>query len=165
MSVKRITEEYAQGLIKVSEDQTDADATYFTLTPSDKGDDWDDVTYYTNRPKKIQIPTGVTGCQWVYVLTNTTMPGLCKIGFTKNKPSERVKQINSATGVAQDFVVEWALPCFNAHDVEKQVHKYLQDNGFRVNNKKEFFNISVDEAKAVVERIGEPYKMESNEEA
>ena len=93
------------------------------------------------------------------------MPGLCKIGFTKNKPSERVKQINSATGVAQDFVVEWALPCFNAHDVEKQVHTYLQDNGFRVNNKKEFFNISVEEAKAVVERIGEPYKMDTNEEA
>jgi hypothetical protein len=34
-----------------------------------------------------------------------------------------------------------------------------------VNNKKEFFNISVEEARAVVERIGEPYKMESNEEA
>ena len=165
MGIKRITEEYAQRLIKVSEDLTEAEATYFTLTPSDKGDGWEDVTYYTNRPKKIQIPKGVTGCQWVYVLTNTTMPGLCKIGFTKNKPSERVKQINSATGVAQDFVVEWAYPCFNAHDVEKQIHKYLQDNGFRVNNKKEFFNISVDEAKAVVERIGEPYKMESNEEA
>jgi len=165
MGIKRITEEYAQGLIKVSEDQTDTDASYFTLTTSDKGDGWDDVTYYTNRPKKIQIPKGVTGCQWVYVLTNTKMHGLCKIGFTKNKPSERVKQINSATGVAQDFVVEWALPCFNAHDVEKQVHKYLQDNCFRVNNKKEFFNISVEEAKAVVERIGEPYKMDTNEEA
>lgn len=165
MGLKRITEEYAQGLIKVSEDQTDSDPYYFTLTPdTEKGDGWEKVTYYTNRPKKIQIPKGMTGCQWVYVLTNTSMPGLCKIGFTKNKPSERVKQINSATGVAVDFVVEWAYPCFNAHDVEKQVHKYLQDNGFRVNNKKEFFNISVDEAKSVVERIGEPYKMENNEE-
>jgi len=164
MGFKRITEEYAQGLIKVSEDQTDTEASYFTLTPSDKGDGWEDVTYYTNRPKEIQIPKGMTGCQWVYVLTNPTMPGLCKIGFTKNKPSDRVKQINSATGVALDFVVEWAFPCFNAHDVEKQVHRYLERNGFRVNKKKEFFNISVQEAKSVVKRLGDPYKMESLEE-
>lgn len=165
MALKRITGEYAQDLIKVSEDQTGATATYFTLTPDPElGEGWDKVTYYTNRPKKIQIPKGATGSQWVYVLTNPTMPGLCKIGFTKNKPSERVKQINAATGVALDFVVEWAYPCFNAHDVEKQVHKYLEDNGFRVNKHKEFFNVTVDEAKAVVQRIGEPYKMESNEE-
>ena len=149
MSLKKITEDYAKGLIKVSEDQTGSPAVYFTLTPSTdtkypSEDGWDKVTYYTNRPKTIQIPKGATGCQWVYVLTNPTMPGLCKIGFTKNKPSERVKQINAATGVALDFVVEWAYPCFNAHDVEKQVHRYLEDNGFRVNKSKEFFNVTVD---------------------
>jgi hypothetical protein len=164
MGLKRISEEYAEGLIKVTDDLTGSEAVYFTLTPDPVfGDDWDKVTYYTNRPKHITIPKGASGCQWVYVLTNPTMPGLCKIGFTKNKPSERVKQISSATGVALDFVVEWAFPCFNAHDVEKQIHKYLEDNGFRVNKSKEFFNITVDEAKAVVEKLGEPYKMEEDE--
>lgn len=166
MGLKRITEEYAQGLIKVDDDLTDAPAVYFTITPSTdpqmNAEGYEDVTYYTNRPKKIQIPKGMVGSQWVYVLTNPTMPGLCKIGFTKNKPSERVKQINSGTGVAMDFVVEWAFPCFNAHDVERQVHKYLEDSGFRVNKNKEFFNVSVNEAKAVVERIGEPYKMKDD---
>ena len=167
MGLKRITEEYAQGLIKADDDLTGAEAVYFTITPSNDpqmaSEGYEDVTYYTNRPKKIQIPRGMVGSQWVYVLTNPTMPGLCKIGFTKNKPSERVKQINAGTGVAMDFVVEWAFPCFNAHDVEKQVHKYLEDNGFRVNKNKEFFNVSVNEAKAVVERIGEPYKMNDDE--
>ena len=167
MGLKRITLEYAQGLIKVDDDLTDAPAVYFTITPSNDpqlaSEGYEDVTYYTNRPKKIQIPKGMVGSQWVYVLTNPTMPGLCKIGFTKNKPSERVKQINAGTGVAMDFVVEWAFPCFNAHDVEKQVHKYLEDNGFRVSKNKEFFNVSVNEAKAVVERIGEPYKMNDDE--
>jgi len=33
----------------------------------------------------------------------------------------------------------------------------------RVNKSKEFFNVTVDEAKAVVQRIGEPYKMQDNE--
>ena len=168
MGLKRITLEYAEGLIKVDDDLTDAEVKYFTITPSTNpqyaADGYEDVTYYTNRPKKIQIPKGVVGSQWVYVLTNPLMAGICKIGFTKNKPSDRVKQINSGTGVALDFVVEWAFPCFNAHDVEKQVHKYLQDNGFRVNNNKEFFNVTVEEAKAVVERIGEPYKMTDDEE-
>ena len=167
MGLKRITEEYAQGLIKADDDLTGAEAVYFTITPSNDpqmaSEGYEDVTYYTNRPKKIQIPKGMIGSQWVYVLTNPTMPGLCKIGFTKNKPSERVKQINAGTGVAMDFVVEWAFPCFNAHDVEQQVHKYLEDNGFRVNKNKEFFNVSVNEAKAVVERIGEPYKMNDDE--
>lgn len=167
MGLKRITEEYAQGLIKADDDLTGAEAVYFTITPSNDpqmaSEGYEDVTYYTNRPKKIQIPKGMVGSQWVYVLTNPTMPGLCKIGFTKNKPSERVKQINAGTGVAMDFVVEWAFPCFNAHDVEQQVHKYLEDNGFRVNKNKEFFNVSVNEAKAVVERIGEPYKMNDDE--
>ena len=163
MGVKRISLEKAEGLIKVSEDYTNSEASYFTLTPSDKGDGWESVTYYTSRPKKISIPKGMTGCQYVYVLSNPLMPGIVKIGFTKNKPSERVKQINSATGVAQDFIVEWALPCFNAHDVEKQVHLYLEENGFRVSKNKEFFSISVNEAKSVVERIGEPYKMINNE--
>lgn len=92
------------------------------------------------------------------------MPGLIKIGFTKNKPGERAKQINAATGVALDFKVEWAYPCFNAHDLEKEIHAYLEQNGFRVNKKKEFFNISIEQGRSVIERMGEPYKMEDNEE-
>lgn len=32
MGLKRITKEYAEGLIKVSDDLTNTDASYFTLT-------------------------------------------------------------------------------------------------------------------------------------
>ena len=51
------------------------------------------------------------------------------------------------------------LSLFNAHDLEKEIHAYLQKEGFRVNNKKEFFYITVEDAKSVIKRIGEPYKM------
>jgi len=65
MGLKRITEEYAQGLIKVDYDLTDAPAVYFTITPSTdpqmNAEGYEDVTYYTNRPKKIQIPKGMVG--------------------------------------------------------------------------------------------------------
>ena len=70
-----------------------------------------------------------------------------------------LESVKIVSGVAQDFIVEWAYPCFNAHDLEKEIHAYLQKEGFRVNNKKEFFYITVEDAKSVIKRIGEPYKM------
>ena len=169
VKITKISPEQAEGFLSVEDDQLNTPAVYFTLTPSTSeqypaSEGWDDVKYYTNRTRSIKIPKGITNCQWIYILSNETMPGLVKIGFTKNKPSERVKQINAATGVALDFKVEWAYPCFNAHDLEKEIHYYLEGEGFRVNKKKEFFNISLEQARSVVERIGEPYKMEDNEE-
>ena len=109
MSLKRLSLEEAQHLIKAEHDQTDAPIYGFTLTPSTdpqmSAEGWETVTYYTNRKVRNKIPVGMQGSQWIYVLSNETMPDIVKIGFTKNKPSERVKQINSATGVAQDFIV------------------------------------------------------------
>ena len=164
IKISRITPEQAEQFVSVDEDQLNTPAHYFTLTPDTlHGEEWDKVTYYTNRPRNIVIPKGLTGAQYIYILENDTMPGLVKIGFTKNKPSERVKQINAATGVAMDFDVKYQYPCFNAHDLEKEIHIYLESQGFRVNKKKEFFNISVEQAISVIERIGDPYKMQENE--
>jgi len=160
IKISRITPEQAQQFIACDDDQLDTPAYYFTLTPLEDG--WDKVTYYTNRPRSINIPKGLTGAQYIYILENDTMPGLVKIGFTKNKPSERVKQINAATGVPLDFDVKYQYPCFNAHDLEKEIHIYLESQGFRVNKKKEFFNITVEQAISVIERIGEPYKMQED---
>ena len=165
--IKRITPEQAEKFLTCDEDQLDTPAHYFTITPSkDLGkaaEGWEDVTYYTNRSREIHVPKGLIGAQYIYILENDTMPGLVKIGFTKNKPSERVKQINAATGVALDFYVKYQYPCFNAHDLEKEIHIYLESQGFRVNKKKEFFNITVEQAISVIERIGEPYKMIEDE--
>ena len=88
---------------------------------------------------------------------------MLKIGFTKNRPAERVKQINAGTGVPLDFKVEWAFACFNAHDLEKEIHTYLQAMGLRVNKRKEFFYITLDKAKEVITKLGELYSMEDLE--
>lgn len=164
IKVEHITPEQAEGFLSCKEDNLDTPAYYYTLTPSKSkkypaSEGWEDVTYYTNRTREIKVEKGITGCQYIYILENDLMPGLVKIGFTKNKPSERVKQINAATGVAKDFDVVYQYPCFNAHDLEKEIHIYLEKNGFRINKKKEFFNITVEQAVSVIERIGEPYKM------
>jgi hypothetical protein len=159
MGIKRISIDEAQQFIKVSDDYTGAEASYFTLTPSinpqhPASDGWESVTYYTNRSRTLQYKPN-SDKQYVYILTNETMPGLCKIGFTKNLPDKRAKQINAATGVAMDFTVEYAYPCYNGHDLEQEVHGYL--DSFRVNKNREFFQVTVDEAKAVIQRLGERY--------
>lgn len=163
IKLTRINPEKAEGLVSCKDDQLNTPAYYFTLIPDPEAPEWDIVTYYTNRSREIHIPKGLTEAQYIYILTNDTLPGLCKIGFTKNKPTERVKQINSATGVAMDFNVVYQYPCFNAHDLEREIHMYLESQGFRVNKKKEFFNITVEQAVSVIERIGDPYKMQEYE--
>lgn len=161
--ILRITEQQADKFVPVKQDFLNTPAHYFTLTPDSNNPGWEKVTYYTNRLKHIHVSKPLTGAQYIYVLTNESMPGLVKIGFTKNKPADRVKQINAATGVAMDFKVEYQYACFNAHDLENEIHIYLDQNGFRINKRKEFFNISVNEAISVVERLGTNYKMSEDE--
>ena len=80
---------------------------------------------------------------------------MVKIGYTNGDPEGRVKEINRATGIPTDFIVEYAIPCVNGYEVEQLVHEAL-DN-VRVNNRKEFFNINIEEAKHLLDEIGKPY--------
>ncbi|MDA7616903.1 GIY-YIG nuclease family protein, partial [bacterium] len=78
------------------------------------------------------------------------------IGYTKNLPEERAKQISAATGVALPYKVEWAYKCFNGETVEREVHHKLKSK--RANNSKEFFWIDLEEAKEVINLIGNKFK-------
>ena len=158
MSLTRITSKKAKQFIPLKENYGNTDlehARYFTLTPSEKGDGWENVTYFTNKKYGLYADKG-DGDQWVYILSNPTSPGLLKIGYTKQTPEERCKQISSATGVALPYKVEWAYRCFNGEIVERQVHHKLK--AYRVNNNKEFFQVSLDEAKETINLIGNKFK-------
>ena len=157
MGIERIDIEKAQGLIKITNDLDNAK--YFTITPSidpqKASEGWETVSYYSDKKRTYQIPTNVPNAQWVYVLSNPSMPGMVKIGYTNGDPEGRVKEINRATGIPTDFIVEYAIPCVNGYEVEQLVHEAL-DN-VRVNNRKEFFNINIEEAKHLLDEIGKPY--------
>ena len=156
--MERITVDEAKELIPLKENygNTEVDyAEYFTLTPSDMGDGWESVTYYTAKKKGIYNKKG-EGDQWVYVLENETLPGLLKIGYTKSTPDERAKQISNATGVPLPYKVAWAFRCFNGELLEGEVHHALRK--YRVNNKREFFQVGLDEAKQTKESIGKNFK-------
>ena len=156
--LNRITPEEALKFIACEDDFTSngmENARYFTLTPSPKGGGWEDVTYYTKRPIAMYANRSGEFDSWVYILSNPTMPGFYKIGYTKNTPDERAKQISNATGVALPYKVEWAFHCYDGFSLEQEVHHKLED--YRVNNNREFFQISLNEAKTSIEEIGKRY--------
>lgn len=77
---------------------------------------------------------------WVYVITNESMPGLVKIGVTKNRPEQRAKELDE-TGSPTPYKVEIAfLFSEAAQEVEKKAHLFLDD--FRVRKKREWFKTS-----------------------
>lgn len=154
--MKRITVKEASQYIPCEEDYTSKgieNAAFFTLTPSDDG--WEKVTYYTARKLNMYANRGGDYDSWVYILSNALQPGLLKIGYTKNTPDERAKQISNATGVPIPYKVEWAFHCYDGFSLEQEVHHKLGE--YRVNNNREFFQISLEEAKASVKELGERY--------
>ena len=157
--MERITNKVAKGLIPLRENYGNTgieNAAFFTITPSERGEGWEDVTYYTEKKYGIYADQG-EGDQWVYVLSNPSLPKeYLKIGYTKLNPEERATQISSATGVPTPYKVEWAYKCFNGEIVERMTHEKLK--AFRVNNRKEFFHISLEEAKDNIILIGNKFK-------
>ena len=156
MSLEKITIEEAKKYISCEDDFTSQgsdSAKYFTLTPS--GDGWDQVTYYTARSTTMYANRDGDYDSWVYIMSNPTMPGYYKIGYTKKSPEERAKQISNATGVIVPMVVEWAFHCYNGFALEQECHHKLE--AYRVSNNREFFQISLDEAKETISEIGERY--------
>ena len=80
----------------------------------------------------------------VYVLSNSAMPGLVKIGKTgQDDHATRVSQLYT-TGVPVPFDIEYACKVPNPGDVESALHKAFGPQ--RVNPKREFFRIEPEQA-------------------
>ena len=156
--MERITSKEAEQFVPLKNDMKSnlTDASYFTLTPSKRGKNWDDVTYYLSRRVKMYEGRKGDGDSWVYILSNESQPGMYKIGYTSHEDvDQRVKQLSRSTSVATPFHLEWAFRCFNAERLEGEVHKKLQ--GHRISKDREFFAISLNEAKETVEDLGQKY--------
>jgi len=128
-------------------------AVAFTLTPcqEDGWNDWEDVTYYQ---EGIMDPTdSINKPEWVYVLVSHGVPGICKIGMTTTSVDQRIKEINSATGVITPWFPVYRYKCLNSRMLEQEVHRRLGNSGYRVNPKREGFEIRSDQAIAIIEEI------------
>lgn len=101
---------------------------------------WKDYTRAT-------IKEGENG--WLYILSRRDEPDILKIGMTTRSVAERVKEINSATGVLKPYSVRSAYKVECVRKTEKIVFKRLAD--YRIREDREFFQIPFAEACKLIE--------------
>jgi hypothetical protein len=89
---------------------------------------------------------------YIYVLINPAMEGLVKIGMTTRNPENRVKELSSATGIPNKFILIYQQRVDDCASCEKAIHNLLEAKGYRVSNQREFFNITTTAAIDVVSR-------------
>jgi hypothetical protein len=81
---------------------------------------------------------------YVYILINPATPGLVKIGKTTRSPEERARELSSATGVPEPFILVYKAFFQDCSKGEEFVHEFLSNK--RISKKREFFRISNTEA-------------------
>lgn len=92
---------------------------------------------------------------WLYVLANSSMPGLVKVGKTTRKPGDRSSELSSVTGVPTPFIVVYEQLFESCDDAELFVHTFLERKGFRVASNREFFNAPINDViRAIAEAPG-----------
>lgn len=87
----------------------------------------------------------------VYLLTNTAMPGLVKIGMTeRDNIDSRLRELYS-TGVPVPFDCQYACKVKKSDcaKIERALHTAFAPQ--RINANREFFRIQVEQAKAILE--------------
>lgn len=90
---------------------------------------------------------------FVYVISNIGSFGedIYKIGMTRRlEPMDRIKELSSAS-VPFEFDVHAMIFSDNAPELENTLHKYFEKQSVnRVNLRKEFFHVTIDEIEKVV---------------
>lgn len=85
---------------------------------------------------------------WVYVISNKSMPGLVKVGYSMKTPDLRASELNH-TGSPHPYVVDYSLLVDEPRNVEQTVHRHLADQL----EGKEWFRCSVETAVAAIKNI------------
>ncbi len=94
--------------------------------------------FYPNFIQTREMTAGI-----VYVLTNPAMPRMVKIGRTGREIGDRLADLYT-TGVPLPFECEYAAKVKDQNEVESAFH--LAFGPYRVNPRREFFNIEPDQA-------------------
>ncbi|MBL0913814.1 MAG: GIY-YIG nuclease family protein [Bacteroidia bacterium] len=93
---------------------------------------------------------------YLYILSNISMPGLLKIGYTSRSPEERRRELSRLTGIPIDFEIEYEIYSTNIEAVEKDLHSKLSEYRFG----KEFFKLELHIAIDVLRKTVEEYRLE-----
>lgn len=93
-------------------------------------------------------PTG-TSTGYVYCFVNESMPGLAKIGMTTRTPQERLEEANTSDTwkPPTPYTVAFAKCVTDPKAKERTIHKLLEKYAEKIHKRREFFRISVDDAR------------------
>ncbi len=76
---------------------------------------------------------------WIYVLVNSSIPGMVKVGRTVRAPTDRAAELSGVTGVATPFIVAYEQFFSDCYAAERYIHGDLEKRGWRVSTNREFF--------------------------
>jgi hypothetical protein len=91
---------------------------------------------------------------WVYVLVNSSIPGLAKVGRTSRDPAGRAVELSAVTGVPTPFVVAFDQHFSDCHQAEQIIHDEMDRRGWRAAANREFFRASASDIVRVVLEAG-----------
>lgn len=86
----------------------------------------------------------------IYVLVNSALKGLLKIGKTTKTAEERAAELSRGTGIPRPFVVAYDEYTEDCDLAEKLIHSRLEEYRFEKNKNREFFEITLRDALKVV---------------
>lgn len=88
---------------------------------------------------------------YVYILVNSSVPDLVKIGLTRGTSKARASDLSRNTGVPTPFVVAYDELVADCVEVEKRLHEKFSHQ--RVNGRREFFHVTAKEAIDALQKI------------
>lgn len=92
------------------------------------------------------VPVYTMSFGYVYCISNPSMPGLLKIGFTTRPHEERLQEANQPnTWIPTPFAYEFFKFVVNPQQKESTIHKILTQD--RINPNREFFRTGVDKVR------------------
>jgi len=96
---------------------------------------------------------------YVYCFSNPCFVDIVKIGMTERYIEERLHEANhcGTWGPPTPYAIEFAKKVNNPREKEKVLHRLLEKYSERVNTNREFFKISVDDARLFFDLIDSEY--------
>ncbi|MGL1894611.1 MAG: DUF4041 domain-containing protein [Spirochaetaceae bacterium] len=121
----------------------------------------------TNRERATAMAQ-ITKQGHVYIISNTGSFGddVFKIGMTRRtEPKDRVKELSGAS-VPFPFDIHAMIEADNAPQLENELHRHFENNRMnRVNKRKEFFKVNLDQIEQICVDKGHKFKMTKVAEA
>lgn len=91
---------------------------------------------------------------WIYAMTNQSMPGLVKVGFTLKDPWQRAAELHD-TGVPTPFEVALEMLVYDPEEVERRLHDRLVVH----RHAKEFFSCDVRTVRDALDAVSKDLRL------